>query len=355
MDADVDRVYADGHLFHGPEYQGLASFDRFARNGAHGRLCTGAAPGALLDNAGQLFGYWLACVVERDRWCCPPRSTASPSSARTRAGARADLHRLRRAHRGTGESVCDIELVNDDGKLWCRIDGWEDRRFATDDRLFRHASGPFPPRCGRAPARRLDAGARDMADTATCDVVHRRVPLPRRTCRLRRPKPERATPVPAGSGRCQGRGAPASLASGPRRDLPHRGRGDQRRPGSTAPPRRAADGLVDLDRPHRSDRVALVDTVPGIGIDVVAVEPRDAGFESISFAESELNRPHLDGIGTSPSRSPAPGLRRKPPQRQPEPASAVGPATGGCTPDGPNRFTVNGTDVETALVPARSR
>ena len=39
---------------------------RCARAAPHGRR-----PGALLDNAGQLFGYWLACAVERDRLVLP--------------------------------------------------------------------------------------------------------------------------------------------------------------------------------------------------------------------------------------------------------------------------------------------
>ncbi len=131
----LDRVYADCHLFHGPEYQGLRSLDHFADDGARGELESQRATGALLDNAGQLFGLWVAARVDKDRLVLPTS---------------VDSFEFFGPHPTPGESVdcvvhctdlaeqtvrADLELVVD-GQVWCRITGWEDRRFQSDDRLF---------------------------------------------------------------------------------------------------------------------------------------------------------------------------------------------------------------------------
>ncbi|MCU1496694.1 MAG: Modular polyketide synthase, partial [Acidimicrobiales bacterium] len=135
LPVSVERLYAERHLFHGPEYQGIRSFTAFGTDGVAGRLESQPAPGALLDNAGQLFGFWMASAVDRDRLVLPTSidriSFFGPHpSPGTSVDCVVNLTSL------TDQAVrADLELTVD-GQVWCRIEGWEDRRFQSDDRLF---------------------------------------------------------------------------------------------------------------------------------------------------------------------------------------------------------------------------
>ena len=132
---EVERLYEQRHLFHGPEYQGIRSFQAFGTDGVIGRLETKPAPGSLLDNAGQLFGYWFASLVDRDRLVLPTSiDRISFYGPHPEPGVAVDcvvnLTDLQ------AQSVrADLELTVA-GKVWCRIEGWEDRRFQSDDDLF---------------------------------------------------------------------------------------------------------------------------------------------------------------------------------------------------------------------------
>lgn len=132
----AERLYEDRWLFHGPEYQGVAAITDFGSDGICGVLRATAAPGALLDNAGQLLGHWVAAVVPSNRLVLPTSiDRISFYGPHPEAGTEVhcDVHvttigpRIVRA---------DLELTVAD-RVWCRIDGWEDRRFDTDEAIFR--------------------------------------------------------------------------------------------------------------------------------------------------------------------------------------------------------------------------
>ncbi|MCD6641154.1 MAG: polyketide synthase dehydratase domain-containing protein, partial [Nocardioides sp.] len=169
---DLTRVYPEGHLFHGPSYQGLRRFDRFAEDGSRGLLESQPATGALLDNAGQLFGYWVACKVDRDKLVLPTS---------------VDRFSFFGPHPAPGTSVecvvfctslddvharADLELLVD-GRVWCRIEGWEDRRFQSDAHLFGMLREPH-----RLLARQQPGGwwlvREEWPDSASREVVMRR-------------------------------------------------------------------------------------------------------------------------------------------------------------------------------------
>ncbi|MGN0064834.1 MAG: beta-ketoacyl synthase N-terminal-like domain-containing protein [Nocardioides sp.] len=169
----LERVYADCHLFHGPEYQGLRSLDHFADDGASGELESQSAPGALLDNAGQLFGLWVATRVDRDRLVLPTS---------------VERFEFFGPHPEPGESVdcvvhctelaeqhvrADLELVVD-GQVWCRITGWEDRRFQSDDRLFALLRGPSDHLLAEAQPGGWHLVREGWPDSASREVVMRR-------------------------------------------------------------------------------------------------------------------------------------------------------------------------------------
>jgi phosphopantetheinyl transferase (holo-ACP synthase) len=169
---DAGRFYIDRHMFHGPAYQGVRAFQAVGDNGSRAVLKSLAAPGALLDNAGQLMGHWLSAHAEVDRLVLP-----------TSIG-RVDLFG---PHPPPGTLVdCTVTVTHVDDKvlradmlltvdrrLWCRVTGWEDRRFATDELVFETLQ--WPEKAGMS----VERGAYTLiderwADSATRDVVMRR-------------------------------------------------------------------------------------------------------------------------------------------------------------------------------------
>jgi len=134
-DVPADRFYTDRWMFHGPQYQGIAALGPMARNGMRATITTLPAPGTLLDNAGQITGYWL----QRNADC---NVIAFPSSIgritihgpHPPPGARLACTFWTRSM--TERAIrADLELVTEDGRVWARIDDWTDYRFSSDERI----------------------------------------------------------------------------------------------------------------------------------------------------------------------------------------------------------------------------
>ena len=64
-------LYDEHWLFHGPAFQGIVDISGIGADGIRGTLEVGSARGALLDNAGQLFGYWVMARHDRNRMAMP--------------------------------------------------------------------------------------------------------------------------------------------------------------------------------------------------------------------------------------------------------------------------------------------
>lgn len=130
-----ETIYSHGHLFHGPAYQGIVSMERFGVDGAAGHLVTKPFPGSLLDNAGQIFGLWVAARADKDRLVLPTSVDefaffGDHPTEGTRVNCVVTITTVAETF-----VRADLELTVE-GRLWCRISGWEDRRFQSDDRLF---------------------------------------------------------------------------------------------------------------------------------------------------------------------------------------------------------------------------
>jgi len=169
----VERLYEKRHLFHGPAYQGIKAFDEFGTDGVVGRLETKPFPGSLLDNAGQLFGFWVATAADRDRLVLPT-SIDRISYWGPHPAAGTEVHCVVNVTEWGDQLVrADLELTVD-GQVWCRIEGWEDRRFQSDDRLFLLLREP----ADHALAERQPGGwvlvREGWPDSASRDVVMRR-------------------------------------------------------------------------------------------------------------------------------------------------------------------------------------
>lgn len=125
-------LYEDRWMFHGPRFQGVTELGPIGDDGIRGIFAATSAPGTLLDNAGQLLGFWIMkrmsanrlaypTEVQRMRWYGPLPRPGDRVSCIVRIASVTDT-----------EVVADMEL-HVDGRLWVCIDRWTSRRFGTDD------------------------------------------------------------------------------------------------------------------------------------------------------------------------------------------------------------------------------
>nr|WP_244199514.1 beta-ketoacyl synthase N-terminal-like domain-containing protein [Amycolatopsis thailandensis] len=127
----AEQLYTERWMFHGPKYQGVEDLVAVGERHVRGVLRTPEAPGALLDNAGQLLGYWIMSRLS-------DRTTVFPVGMRRirfygehpLPGERLDC--VVRVVSVTGSELeADVQLVHR-GRVWAQIEGWRDRRFDSD-------------------------------------------------------------------------------------------------------------------------------------------------------------------------------------------------------------------------------
>ena len=136
------QLYDEHWLFHGPEFQGIRRIGPMGPGGMTASIVCLPAPGAILDAAGQLVGHWLAVRAEVDRLALPRHLGAVHWYGPTpESGTPLDVT-MRVRHLDDESIRGDLDLVDRDGRLWCRIDGWEDHRFQTDELTWPIATEP---------------------------------------------------------------------------------------------------------------------------------------------------------------------------------------------------------------------
>ncbi|MET7913219.1 beta-ketoacyl synthase N-terminal-like domain-containing protein [Streptomyces avermitilis] len=128
------ELYSRRWMFHGPRFQGVRELTAVGERHVRGVLVCPAAPGALLDNVGQLLGYWIMSRL-------PVRTTVFPigmKEIRFHGPHPAPGERLECLIRIT--SVTDATLEADmqlvyRGRVWAEFTGWQDRRFDSNPRI----------------------------------------------------------------------------------------------------------------------------------------------------------------------------------------------------------------------------
>ncbi|WP_262703022.1 MULTISPECIES: beta-ketoacyl synthase N-terminal-like domain-containing protein [Streptomyces] len=121
-------IYAERWMFHGPAFQGLTELTAIGASHIRGTITTPPAPGALLDNVGQLLGYWImATRTERTvvfpigmrlmRFFGPHPAPGTPVECLIRITSLTDT-----------ALEADAQLLIG-GEVWAELSGWQDRRF----------------------------------------------------------------------------------------------------------------------------------------------------------------------------------------------------------------------------------
>jgi 3-oxoacyl-(acyl-carrier-protein) synthase/phosphopantetheinyl transferase len=136
-----EEIY-DMHMFHGEKYQGITEVSKLGTKGIIGKIKGNGGKGSLLDNAGQLFGLWLQLTLTKDRIAFPVKIKDIEFFG--------DLH----DQEGIFECTCSLTEMNDEfaigdilltknGKVWCKISGWQNRRLEIDAALWNVSMSPL--------------------------------------------------------------------------------------------------------------------------------------------------------------------------------------------------------------------
>ncbi|OKK16037.1 beta-ketoacyl synthase [Streptomyces sp. CB00455] len=127
----AEQVYRERWMFHGPSYQGMSRLCAIGDRHVRATLTTPPAPGALLDNVGQVLGYWImATHTERTvvfpvrmrhmRFYGPHPAPGTPVECVIRIVSLTD-------------TVLEADAVlTVSGRVWAKLGGWQDRRFDND-------------------------------------------------------------------------------------------------------------------------------------------------------------------------------------------------------------------------------
>ena len=325
---NADQLYADRWMFHGPAYQAVTELSTLAEDGVRGVVEAMPAPGALLDAAGQLLGFWVATQprerpgpARHHRVGVLLRSTAAgraPGSAAWSGFARPPPRRPSRT------STCATRTA----ACGATSPGWTDRRLEGDAPTI-EAFRTRPARCWRAS--RTAAGgcwpSRGPIPTARDLAARQYLPGPNVPLRAAR-NPRRRATVAAGPDHGQGRPAQRAVATWRRPAVPgagHRGqrpvrsavrdRGGSRGPRAVTGALRAVRGRPGGTRRRASGSTWNCSTMPPRESALLTAEERHL-LDTVVPADSAprgVGHPVLDreggrgqGTGHRPGRAPRP-------------------------------------------------
>ncbi len=132
----AQQLYAEKWMFHGPAYQGVSAIGQVGRNGISGHLIASAGPGALLDNMGQLAGFWVMETATVNPLAMPIGvDSIAFYGPEPGIGERfACQVRIRQCDLAHCKS--DIELIDGAGQVLVAMTGWTTRRYTMDRALW---------------------------------------------------------------------------------------------------------------------------------------------------------------------------------------------------------------------------
>ncbi|MFD7630905.1 beta-ketoacyl synthase N-terminal-like domain-containing protein, partial [Streptomyces sp. NPDC059851] len=127
----AEQVYRERWMFHGPAYQGMSGLTGIGDRHVRATLTTPRAPGALLDNVGQVLGYWIMATRTDRTVVFPVRMGHVRFFGRApRPGTRVEC--LVRIVSLTEEVLEADAVLTVAGRVWAELTGWQDRRFDND-------------------------------------------------------------------------------------------------------------------------------------------------------------------------------------------------------------------------------
>ncbi|MGW0824604.1 beta-ketoacyl synthase N-terminal-like domain-containing protein [Streptomyces sp. NPDC002845] len=125
------QLYAERWMFHGPAFQGVTELTGIGEAHVRGVITTPPAPGALLDNVGQILGYWIM-ATRTERTVVFPVQMREMRFYGPHPRPGTEVGCLVRITSLTDTVLeADVQLTVD-GRVWADLTGWQDRRFDND-------------------------------------------------------------------------------------------------------------------------------------------------------------------------------------------------------------------------------
>jgi 3-oxoacyl-(acyl-carrier-protein) synthase len=125
------EIYSRREMFHGPAYQGLAQLHGIGDHHVRGDITVPSAPGALLDNVGQLLGCWLLARCT-DSLLAFPRSIAAITWYEPEPGPGAMLECMAEVSTPQPDVLQMAATLIRGNRVVASIEGWQDVRFPCD-------------------------------------------------------------------------------------------------------------------------------------------------------------------------------------------------------------------------------
>jgi acyl transferase domain-containing protein len=137
------EIYSRREMFHGPAFHGLSTLHGIGANHVRGELIVPDAPGALLDNVGQLLGVWMMASFD-DRLLAFPRSIDRITWYEPEPAPGTKVECVAEITAPSPDLLDMTATLIRDGRVIASIDGWQDVRFACD--RHEHRAYAFPDR-----------------------------------------------------------------------------------------------------------------------------------------------------------------------------------------------------------------
>ncbi|NEC92020.1 type I polyketide synthase [Streptomyces sp. SID12501] len=130
-DHTAAQLYAERWMFHGPAFQGVTELTALGEAHVRGVITTPPAPGSLLDNVGQILGYWIM-ATRTERTVVFPVGMREMRFYGPHPEPGTDVDCFVRITSLTDTVLeADVQLTVG-GQIWAVIGGWYDRRFDND-------------------------------------------------------------------------------------------------------------------------------------------------------------------------------------------------------------------------------
>jgi acyl transferase domain-containing protein/phosphopantetheinyl transferase len=305
-DHTASHLYDERWMFHGPAFQGVTELTAIGDRHVRGTITTPPAPGSLLDNVGQILGYWIMST-RTERTVVFPVGMREMRFYGPHPRPGTEVECLVRITSLTDTALeADVQLTVD-GVVWADLTGWQDRRFDNDPQT--RPVERFPERNTLSEAR---PGGRTLLNERWPDLASRDLIMRNSLSSVERSQYAEHPP----RGRRQWLLGRIALKDAVRQWLWGHGEGpvfpaeirvhndEAGRPyvtglhGRTLPPldvslAHAAEAAVAIVRPHSPE--------PGPGIDIEEVVERDPSTLATALGEEELAllRAQLDTSGES--------------------------------------------------------
>ncbi len=131
----AQELYDEGWMFHGPSFHGVREVIELGDEGVDGVIEALPTPGATLDCAAQVYGWWVLVTEEVNSYCLPQAIDRIELYAPLPPGERF-TNRVRITDLQPRTVTADLELTDASGTVVARILGSTVRRFNSDGHLW---------------------------------------------------------------------------------------------------------------------------------------------------------------------------------------------------------------------------